>query len=113
MKKSTNTKEVNQLICLVAKRKAERAVENYLETHGENPINCGYAWVKVSGARGNKAKHLKEMGFKKPYDGTGLTLWNPSESSTQDMSAKMAGAVVYAQYLQSRGFDAVALCRLD
>ena len=110
---TTSTKEINQLICVVAKRKAERAVENYLETHGESPINCGFAWVKVSGARGNKAKDLKEMGFEKPYTGTGLTLWNPSESATQDMSAKMAGAEVYAKYLRSHGFDAKALCRLD
>ena len=98
---------------LVASIKAHSATNEYIESFGEHPFNCGFAWVVVKGARGKKAELLKAHGFKKRYDGPGLSLWNPSESYTQDMSAKMAGAEVYAKFLRELGIDAEAFCRLD
>lgn len=97
----------------VAQGNAQQATIDYIRENGEHPFNCGFAWVVVKGARGNKAKMLKEMGFKKRYDGPGLSYWNPSLHYTQDMSAKMAGAEVYAKALREMGIDAEAYCRLD
>lgn len=99
---------------LVAARNAagERAYQ-YIREYGEAPFNCGFAWVDVKGVRGKALNILKEFGFKKSYVGAGHSLWNPSQSFTQDMSAKMAGAEVYAKMLREIGIDAEARCRLD
>lgn len=97
----------------VAQAKAQLATKDYILENGEHPFNCGFAWVVVKGARGNKAKMLKEFGFSKRYDGPGLSLWNPSNHHTQDMSAKMAGAEVFAKELREMGINAEAYCRLD
>jgi len=98
---------------IVAQRKATRTTEDYILDNGENPMGCGFAWVVVKGTRGKKSEMLKEFGFKKRYDGPGLSLWNPSQSYTQDMDAKYAGAQVYAESLREMGLDATAYCRLD
>lgn len=97
----------------LAQNKATRATADYIFDNGENPFGCGFAWVVVRGVRGKKAEVLKEFGFKKRYDGPGLSSWNPSNSMTQDMDAKYAGAQVYAQELREMGLDATAYCRLD
>lgn len=99
---------------LVAARNAagERTYQ-YIREYGEAPFNCGFAWINVKGVRGKALNVLKEFGFKKSYVGTGHSLWNPSQSFTQDMSAKMAGAEVYAEMLREIGIDAEAQCRLD
>ena len=107
------TKVLGDITMVVASRKAARRTEDYIEMNGENPMGCGFAWVTVKGARGNKAKLLKEFGFKKSYDGPGLRLWNPSNNMTQDMDAKMAGAEAYASLLRECGLNAEAHCRLD
>lgn len=96
-----------------ARVKASEATNNYIRENGEQPFNCGFAWVVVRGVRGKKADVLKSAGFKKRYDGPGLSLWNPSGSFTQDMSAKMAGASEFANALSEVGIDACAQCRLD
>lgn len=98
---------------ILASRKAARTTDMYLFENGENPMGCGFAWVVVKGVRGNKAQMLKDAGFKKRYDGPGLSLWNPSENMTQDMDAKYAGAQAYAEALREMGIDATAYCRLD
>ena len=90
-----------------------RETNRYIGTYGENPMGCGFAWVVVKGARGKKANALKEIGFRKRYDGPGLSLWNPSGSMTQDMDAKYAGAQACAEVLRKMGYDAEAYCRLD
>lgn len=97
----------------LASAAAQEATIEYIRENGEHPFNCGFAWVVVKGARGNKAKMLKEFGFSKRYDGPGLSLWNPSNHHTQDMSAKMAGAEVFAKELREMGINAEAYCRLD
>jgi hypothetical protein len=96
-----------------ARVKASEATNKYIAENGEQPFNCGFAWVVVKGVRGIKADVLKSVGFKKRYDGPGLSLWNPSGSFTQDMSAKMAGAREFADALSEVGIDAHAQCRLD
>lgn len=94
-------------------KQAAEATADYIEQTGENPSACGFAWVVVKGARGKKAEILKRYGFKKRYDGPGLSLWNPSGNITQDMDAKYYGAQIFAAILRSEGFDVKARCRLD
>jgi hypothetical protein len=93
---------------------ANEATNRYLSENGENPMGCGFAWVDVK-VRGNTkvGKFLKTVGFKKPYVGTGLSLWNPSASFTQDMDAKVAGARAFADVLNAAGIPASVGCRLD
>lgn len=107
------TPKITDLALVVARRRAERNTEMYIFENGESPVNCGFAWVVVKGARGNNSKMLQKHGFKKRYDGPGLSLWNPSRNMTQDMSAKMVGAEKYAETLRDMGLDAEAYCRLD
>ena len=106
-------KTFDSLNLTLAQRKAARATDMYIFDNGENPFGCGFAWVVVKGVRGKKAELLKEFGFKKRYDGPGLSNWNPSGNITQDMDAKYEGAKVYAEALKSMGLDAYASCRLD
>ena len=95
-----------------ARNEADKATTNHIREYGENPMGCGFAWVKVKGVRGKALNILKEFGFKRAYGG-GFSLWNPSQSFTQDMDAKFAGAQVYAEMLREIGLDAEAQCRLD
>jgi hypothetical protein len=105
---------INESTIAKAQQMATNATTRYIDLIGENPGNCGFAWVSVS-VRGNTkvGKMLKEYGFKKPYVGTGLQLWNPSKSYTQDMDAKIAGAQAYADVLEECGIQAYVGCRLD
>ena len=96
-----------------ARNAAGESTHQYIREYGEHPFNCGFAWVNVKGVRGKALNILKEFGFKKSYVGSGHSLWDPSQSFTQDMSAKMAGAEVYAEMLREIGIDAEAQCRLD
>lgn len=108
-----STKTFGMAGMLLAGNKASAATKQYIRENGEHPFNCGFAWVVVKGVRGKKADILKSYGFKKRYDGPGLSLWNPSESYTQDMTAKMVGAEVFAKELRGMGLNAEAYCRLD
>lgn len=92
---------------------AKTATNAYIGEYGENQFGCGFAWVVVKGIRGKKADTLKAMGFRKRYDGPGLSLWNPSGHITQDMDAKYEGAKAFAMVLRAAGLDASAQCRLD
>lgn len=107
------TSKITDLELVIARQRAERNTNLYINKNGEHPFNCGFAWVVVKGVRGNNSKMLQKHGFKKRYDGPGLSLWNPSNNMTQDMSAKMAGAEKYAETLRDMGLDAQAYCRLD
>jgi hypothetical protein len=106
-------KTFGEMGMVLASRKAARTTEMYIFDNGENPMGCGFAWVSVKNVRGKKAELLKEFGFSKSYVAPGLRLHNPSQNTTQDMDAKMAGAEVYAQALRDMGIDATAYCRLD
>ena len=92
---------------------ASEYAEDYIKENGESPVNCGFAWVLAKNVRGNKAKLLKEYGFRKAYSEPGLILWNPSMSATQDMSAKFVGAQKYAEIVAEAGIDIEAHCRYD
>ena len=97
-----------------AEAAAQEATKQYINQYGEAPYNCGFAWIETK-VRGNSkvGKMLKEQGFRKPLVGTGLSLWNPSKSCTQDMSALRAGAEAYAAVLSEAGIEVYARSRLD
>ena len=105
-------KELNMTNLKASQEAAAQATQKYINEVGEHPFNCGFAWVVVKGVRGNKAKLLREFGFDSHYAG-GLSLWNPSNNYTQDMSAKAAGATVFAAALREMGINASADSRLD
>ncbi|MFZ9079267.1 MAG: hypothetical protein ACO23H_12095 [Alphaproteobacteria bacterium] len=90
------TKELHD----TAVKEAKKAVENYLLTHGKNPTACGFAGVvaRVDG-RTRIAKSLRAQGFRKST--YGYKLWDPSNSITQDMFAKAAGAEAYIKTVES------------
>lgn len=76
---------------------AQLATANYIAKNGEHPFNCGFAWVSCTEKGNTKlGKSFKDQGFDKSYEG-GYKLWNPSDSYTQDMSAKYAGAKAYVE----------------
>ena len=78
-----------------AVQNAAQATQHYIDTAGEHPLNCGFAWVQTF-VKGNTklGKSFISQGFDKSYTG-GYKLWNPGKSYTQDMSAKMVGAEAY------------------
>ena len=78
-----------------ALQEAAQATANYLDTVGEHPFNCGFAWVTAD-VKGNTkvGKSFIAQGFEKSYNG-GFQIWNPSGNYTQDVGAKMAGADAY------------------
>ena len=78
-----------------AVQEAAQATANYLDTVGEHPFNCGFAWVTAD-VKGNTkvGKSFIAQGFEKSYNG-GFQIWNPSGNYTQDVGAKMAGADAY------------------
>ena len=78
-----------------AVQNAAQATQQYLDTVGEHPFNCGFAWVS-SYVKGNTkiGKSFIAQGFDKSYDG-GYKLLNPGGSYSQDVGAKMAGADAY------------------
>lgn len=96
-----------------AKMVAKLTTATYLAKHGDWDT-CGFAWVNVYEIRGNTklAKRLKEVhGFNS--ESGRLTLWNPSQSNTQSITAKEEGARAFAKVLQAYGVKAYAGCRMD
>lgn len=106
-------KVLTPAVLTMIENKAVEATAEYIRNYGEHPFNCGFAWVIVKGARGKKSELLKKFGFKKNICEPGISLWNPSGYTGQDMSAKMSGATVYARMLCEYGINAEAHCRLD
>ena len=78
---------------------ARKAANNYYDTHGAYPYNCGFSSV-VASVKGNTklGKSFIKQGFEKYYGG-GYYLWNPSDHMTQDLSVKAAGSTAYIEVI--------------
>ena len=94
---------------------AREATDECLRNGGDRDL-CGFAWVNVYGVRSNSklGKVLISKGFRRSDVGKGLTLWNPSGSYTQAITAKERGAEAFAKVLSEKlGIKAYAGSRLD
>lgn len=91
---------------------AQKATAEFLARHGDRDA-CGFAWVVVREKGSTKlGRALKSVGFRPEYGG-GLSIWNPSGSGTQSITAKEDGAIAYANVLKQYGIEAHAASRLD
>jgi hypothetical protein len=91
---------------------AQKATAEFLARHGDRDA-CGFAWVVVREKGSTKlGRALKSVGFRPEYGG-GLSIWNPSGSGTQSITAKEDGAIAYAKVLKQHGIEAHAASRLD
>lgn len=86
---------LNQQIHEEAIEAARLAANDYFQTYGAHPFNCGFSSV-IARVKGNTklGKSFISRGFKKNYGG-GYYLWNPSGNNTQDLSVKAAGTAAY------------------
>jgi hypothetical protein len=105
---------ITKELLVEAQMLASKTTSDFIKKYGEQPFGCGFAWVECK-VRSNSAvgKLLQEFGFKKSYTRSGLSLWNPSNSYTQDMEAKLVGAQVYAEMLSLAGLECEVRSRLD
>jgi hypothetical protein len=91
---------------------AQKATSEFLAKHGDRDA-CGFAWVVVREKGSTKlGRALKRVGFRPEYGG-GLSIWNPSGSGVQSITAKEDGAIAYAEVLRQHGIEAHAASRLD
>lgn len=83
---------------------ASKATNRYLDANPNSWYPCGFAWVNVKNGRSRLARALKDN-YKayKSYSETGVQLWNPSNSGTQAMYAKIAGCVDFISELVNQG----------
>ena len=81
---------------------------------GQDQYACGFAWVHISGIKGNTkvGRRLKDLGIKPAYQG-GLQWWNPSGHMCQNVDTKEEGARVAADVLRNYGITAYVGSRLD
>lgn len=100
-----------------ASRAAEAAADDFFwyRLGGKDQYACGFAWVEVPDVKGNTrlGKRLAKLGFRKQYGRKGLSLWNPSRHSAQNVDTKFHGAVAYANVLKNYGIEAIACDRMD
>lgn len=77
---------------------------------------CGFAWVKITPARGKFVKFLKDnkIGHTNDYSG-GYDIWMGNEESgmTQSIDRKEAAARAMANVLTSHGIKCYVESRLD
>ena len=97
----------------LASTAAKYAAELYSKKYGEGPMNCGFAWVDINPATGPMVQYLKSIGVGRKGYPKGYTIWDPSNSRTQDMSIKEAGAQAFAQVMREYGVNCYAGSRLD
>ena len=97
---------------------ARRACDEYEAKHPGEWYPCGFAWVVFDG-RDPAVKYLKEdkdhfrrLAGDKGYP-KGWHIWNPSNSPTQCMEAKLAGAKEFCRILNGVGIDCYADSRMD
>lgn len=92
---------------------ANLATQKYLqEPHDWYP--CGFAWVRISPARGKFVSYLKEieLGHRDASEG-GYVIHNPSRICTQSMNAALAGAQAFAEVLRANSINAFAESHID
>jgi hypothetical protein len=81
---------------------------------GKDALACGFAWVVVNDVKlsSKLGKEMAKHGFSKEYGG-GISIWNPSKLSCQNVDTKESGAQAYAKVLKDAGFKCYAASRLD
>ena len=107
-----NIENIHNHALMVAQNATNKFIKD--ELGGVDRAPCGFARVRVFGVKGNTklGRTLKTLGFKPAWDG-GLQLWNPSQSTVQNVDAKFHGAEAYANVLQQFGISATPDARLD
>ena len=107
-------RDIAQIVA-TAEEAAERAAREYVNRtlKGQDNFPCGFAWVELFGVRGNTrvGRAFKALGFSKI--GSSLHWQNPSRVPVQNVDAKYAGACSAQRVLESYGFTAYAVDRLD
>jgi hypothetical protein len=99
-------------------RGARQACSDYLKNNPGNWFPCGFAWVVFDG-RDPAVKFLKkskgifgrlagDAGYPK-----GWHIWDPADSGTQCMEAKLAGARRFVEVLKGAGIECFADSRMD
>lgn len=89
---------------------ARRACDDYLKNHPGEWFPCGFAWVVFDG-RDPAVKFLKanaaslgRLAGDKGYP-KGWHIWDPADSSTQCMEAKIAGAKAFCDIMAKYGVE--------
>lgn len=97
---------------------AAEACDGYLTRYPGQWYPCGFAWV-VLGGRDPAVNYLKKnkerygrLAGDKGYP-KGWHIWDPANSGTQCMEAKVEGARAFAKVMQDAGIDCYADCRMD
>ena len=107
--------DVNELrvIFNTARQLASDAAKQELNRTG-HVGSCGFAWVELRGIKGNTklGRTLKKLGITQGWNRV-FSVWNPSGCATQSMHVLEKGAIAYANYLKTHGFNAVACSRMD
>lgn len=93
---------------------AKRATDKMI---AENPTTwypCGFAWVRISPARGKFVTALKnkQQGRTDDFNG-GFVVYNPSGNATQWMDAKALGARTFAEVLRKHNVNCTVETRMD
>jgi nitrous oxide reductase len=102
---------------------ASVAAQEHLNQHynGKDSGCCGFAWVtfypvnKGNTRDGKQERRVFEsLGYRKDHTGKAWQLWNPSKNNCQNVDAKYAGAVAYANTFEAEsGIKIGASDRLD
>jgi hypothetical protein len=95
---------------------ARDAAELFFQTrlNGRDQFACGFAWVNITGIKGNTklGRVLKEAGLRQDYT-KAFSIWNPSGMPVQNVDTLEVGARAAAEVFEKYGFQAYAGSRLD
>ena len=109
---TTISLEALEEIHFEATRAAEQAAARFFQEKlgGRDQMACGFAWVTVFEKASTKlGRRLKEVGFRKAYDG-GLQLWNPSKFDELKADiAKSTTEVLQQRYSLYRGLRSMGV----
>lgn len=120
-----NEKEIAALlpaILDVAFEKAHHVTNEYIndKLKGEDNFPCGFAWVNIISFKGKTIRKNSKIGkvlesydIKKSNYEKGFRVWNPSGVYFQNVDCKYAGALAFADHMESMGFGMSATSRWD